>query len=215
MRNIFLLLLFNILCLNIAVRAGDTLVNKGAMWKYLDNGTNQDSTWHQPLFNDSAWSTGLAEFGYGDSDETTIINYGSDPNNKYITTYFRKTFNVIDTSVYKGLRLYLKRDDGVVIYLNGREVYKSNITADTVDYLTEADFSVDNESELYFILIRLDPGWLVNDTNEIAVEVHQSSGVSVDLSFDMMLIADAEAELIRGPEQQISDIDFYKGLISQ
>ena len=42
--------------------------------------------------------TGTAELGYGDGDEYTVVSFGPDPNNKYITTYFRHAFNVVDAS---------------------------------------------------------------------------------------------------------------------
>lgn len=68
----------------------DTLVPAGSVWKYLDNGTDQGTAWRGTGFDDSAWASGPAPLGYGDPVSTTV-NYGPDPNNKYITTYFRKT----------------------------------------------------------------------------------------------------------------------------
>ena len=45
-------------------------------------------------FNDSTWASGPAELGYGDGDEATTVSYGPSSSNKYITTYFRRTFTV-------------------------------------------------------------------------------------------------------------------------
>ena len=49
----------------------------GATWKYLDNGTSQGTsanpTWALPAFNDSAWLTGAARFGYGGDGEVTAL----------------------------------------------------------------------------------------------------------------------------------------------
>ena len=71
------------------VAYGDTtLVKFGSSWKFLDNNTTP-ANWQTTAFNDAAWSSGLGEFGYGDNDERTVINYGGNPNSKYITTYFR------------------------------------------------------------------------------------------------------------------------------
>ena len=39
---------------------------------------------------------GAAEVGYGDGGEATTVSFGADENNKYVTTYFRHTFNVAD-----------------------------------------------------------------------------------------------------------------------
>jgi hypothetical protein len=51
--------------------APGTLIQQGSVWKYLDNGTNQDSVWLLPNFNDSAWASGPPELGYGDNNEAT------------------------------------------------------------------------------------------------------------------------------------------------
>jgi hypothetical protein len=53
------------------------LVGAGASWKYLDDGSNQGTAWRSPAFNDAAWKTGLAQFGYGDGDATTWRCSGS------------------------------------------------------------------------------------------------------------------------------------------
>ncbi len=74
-------------------------IASGSTWKYLDNGSNQGTAWQSIAFNDSAWSSGAALLGYGDGNEATVVSYGSNPANKYITTYFRKSFTVADTSL--------------------------------------------------------------------------------------------------------------------
>src|SRR5439155_26286496 len=69
-----------------------TYIPTGATWKYLDNGSNQGAAWKATSFNDSTWKSGPAQLGYGDGDEATVVAFGPDPNNKYITTYFRRSF---------------------------------------------------------------------------------------------------------------------------
>ena len=66
----------------------------GSTWKYRDNGSNQGTAWRAAAFDDSAWSSGPAELGYGDGDESTVVSYGPSATAKYITTYFRKTFSL-------------------------------------------------------------------------------------------------------------------------
>jgi len=67
--------------------AADTLVPAGSIWKYLDNGSNQGTAWKETIFDETGWKSGAAQLGYGDGDETTVVLYGGDANNKYITTY--------------------------------------------------------------------------------------------------------------------------------
>ena len=97
--------------------AGIKLVGKGAIWSYLDDGSDPGLLWRDPAFNDVLWQTGPAELGYGDGDEATVVSFGPDVANKYISTYFRHTFNIADASSVAGLTLRLLRDDGAVVYL--------------------------------------------------------------------------------------------------
>src|SRR5438034_1208376 len=105
-----------------------TLVPFGSVWKYLDNGSDQGTAWRAPGFNDAAWASGPAQLGYSSNppelDEATIVSFGPDPNNKYITTYFRRTFPVSDPASATNLTLYLLRDDAGVVYLNGTEIFR-------------------------------------------------------------------------------------------
>ena len=94
-----------------------------------------------------AWTSGPAQLGYGDGDEATTVGYGSDPNNKYITTYFRKTFTVANPSQFNGLTLDLLRDDGAVIYVNGQEVARSNMPTGTINYQTLAATGIGGDDE--------------------------------------------------------------------
>src|SRR5437763_11120974 len=71
-----------------------SLVSTGSVWKYLDNGSDQGTGWTAKDFDDSGWASGRAQLGYGDGDEATVVSFGPDANNKYITTYFRMHFNV-------------------------------------------------------------------------------------------------------------------------
>jgi hypothetical protein len=82
-------------------RLPQTLVPAGATWKFRDNGSNQGTAWREPAFDDSAWSNGLAQFGYGNGDEKTVVSYGGNANNKYVTTYFRKQFVVANARAWK------------------------------------------------------------------------------------------------------------------
>ena len=180
-----------------------TLVPAGASWKYLDNGSNQGTAWRPISFDDSAWSSGPAQLGYGDGDEATTLSYGPDANNKYITTYFRRAFNVADASVFNGLTLRLLRDDGAVVYLNGTEIWRSNMPAGGVGYQTVASVAVGGADESTWFQTTLSPALLVNGTNVLAVELHQSGGTSTDISFDLQLIgSDGSTSVTRGPYLQ-------------
>ncbi|MGB3948310.1 MAG: metallophosphoesterase [Bacteroidia bacterium] len=164
-----------------------TLIAAGDIWKYLDDGSNQNTNWQTLSFNDSTWAQGNAELGYGDNDETTVVSYGSNPNNTNITTYFRKTIHVSNPSVFTTLNLELLRDDGAVVYINGIEVARSNMPSGAVSFQTLASNGISWPNENSWHTFTLSPLYLISGTNVIAVEIHQSDATSSDISFNLKL----------------------------
>ena len=167
-------------------RAATTLIATGAVWKYLDTGTNPGTNWIGAGFNDAAWASGPAQLGYGDGDEATVVGFGPDANNKFITAYFRRTFTVADPSVFTALAVSLNRDDGAVVYLNGTEVFRENMPAGAINHLTLAAAAAADDGANFFTNT-ISAALLVSGTNIVAVEVHQSAVISSDISFDLAL----------------------------
>ncbi|MBK8001698.1 MAG: immunoglobulin domain-containing protein [Verrucomicrobia bacterium] len=167
------------------------LVSTGAVWKYLDTGSDQGTAWRSIDFNDSSWATGAAELGYGDAGdgrpETTTIGFGPDAGNKYITTYFRREFILTEPDSFTNLQMYLLRDDGAVVYLNGAEVLRSNLPQGDISFTTGALTAIGGTNESQFITSQIDPALLRSGANVIAVEIHQNNGTSSDISFDFAL----------------------------
>jgi len=170
-----------------SVLADDVLVPAGSLWKFLDNGSDQGTAWRNPPFDDHAWASGAAQLGYGDGDETTVVNFGPNPTNRYITTYFRHAFNVANPSSYASLSLELLRDDGAVVYVNGREIFRDNMPSGTIGYRTKASSSMGGAAESTFYRATIAASNLTAGANVLAVEVHQSSTNSSDISFDLIL----------------------------
>jgi len=198
--NHALRLAFILAVLTIPARAADTtLVPTGGVWKYLDNGSNQGTTWRATGFDDSTWPSGAAQLGYGDGDEVTTLGFGPDSNNKFITTYFRRTFSVTNAAAFNALTLRLMRDDGAVVYINGVEVWRTNMPTGAVSSATLASVAIAGADESTFVQTTLSPSLLVNGSNVLAVELHQSGGTSSDISFDLQLIgSDGSASVTPG-----------------
>lgn len=168
--------------------AAVTLVATGAVWRYLDNGSDQGTNWVAPAFDDLGWSSGGAELGFSASNhQTTILSYGGVPSNKHVTYYFRRAFTVAQAGDFATLTVRLKRDDGAVVYLNGTEIMRSNLTNQPLTHLSLAINASDNGTT--FQVTNVTAGALVSGTNVLAVEVHQSSVSSSDLNFDLALEA--------------------------
>jgi hypothetical protein len=155
------------------------------VWRYLDNGSDQGTAWKEPGFNDSAWAQGVSELGYGRGNHRTAVSFGPDANLKYVTTYFRTTFqspaSLSNISALLGRVLF---DDGVVVYLNGTEIFRQNLPA-VSNSSTLATATVDIATT--FTQFVINPALLVAGTNVIAAEVHQVNRTSSDLAFDFEL----------------------------
>jgi len=174
----------------------ETLISSGSIWKYLDDGSDQGTAqdgihWFaDPDYDDTLWFEGPAELGYGDDTqgrpEATVVNSGP-IRNHFVTTYFRRSFDVPNASVYSNLRLRLLRDDGAVVYLNGVEVVRSNMPDGAIDFLTLASSNLGVIDERTFVEFEINPNLLFTGTNIIAVEIHQASSSSADISFDLEL----------------------------
>lgn len=174
--------------LSVETSTTQNLVAFGDTWKYLDDGTDQGTAWRMTYFDDSAWKNGMAELGYGDGDERTVVNFGDDAETKFITTYFRHTFYVTNPLDFDRLDLHLLSDDGAVVYLNGIEVYRFNMADGEVNHNSLAQSTIGNEAEVIPIETDLTSVFLLPGINVLAVEVHQVLPSSSDLSFDLELL---------------------------
>ncbi|MEK9136580.1 MAG: T9SS type A sorting domain-containing protein, partial [Bacteroidota bacterium] len=166
----------------------NVIVASGSVWKYLDNNSDQGTAWRAAGFNDNAWPSGPVKLGFGGDGEVTVIS-GGPSGNRHITTYFRRAFAVSDPSLYNDLRLEVIRDDGAVVYLNGTEVWRTNMPPGSITNATFASTTVaEGPDENTFYTTALPLASLVMGTNVLAAEIHQSIPTSSDLGFDLRLI---------------------------
>src|SRR5262249_25853619 len=164
--------------------AQSTLVATGSVWKYLNDGSDQGTAWRDKNFDDSAWPMGPAELGFGEGDKSTVIGSMA---NGFITFYSLRALPVADASSFTKLAVLLKRDDGAIVYLNGFEVFRSNMPTGAVDYLTHAAMAAADDGKDLFTNA-VPPGLLSKGENVLAVEVHQNTNTSSDISFDLALL---------------------------
>jgi hypothetical protein len=167
------------------------LITMNTSWKWDNSGgTNLGTTWLQTGFNDSAWSSGQALFGF----ETTPAEYPYPflttipaPNqaNGHITTYYRTHFNW--NGSLTNLTLYSTNyvDDGTVYYLNGSRVGSLRMPG-TVVFNTLSSSQPPTEGATEIIALTNN---LVLGDNVMAVELHQNTTNSSDDVFGMLLSA--------------------------
>lgn len=166
-----------------------SLVKQGDQWNYIISQNSPDADWTSPDYDDQHWASGQAQLGYGDGDEATVIEFGGDPENKFITTWFRKRFSIEDSSIFRRYTLNLVRDDGARVYINGREVIRENMQRWSFGATSTTQTAVTGLNESRWLRFGLNPALFRQGENVVAVEIHQSDRASSDLSFDLELIA--------------------------
>lgn len=167
-----------------------TLFETGSRWKFYDQGGLASSTgWYGETYADSRWSEGTAPLGYntGNKDLGTVIDYGSDANNKHVTYYFRKDIQLAETPESGStFALNYRVDDGFVVYVNGQEAGRYNLPSGTITPSTLATTYADVELTG---TLELPAGLFHKGANTIAVEVHNQRANSSDIRWDASLTA--------------------------
>ena len=185
------------------VRAPDiALIPTNSTWRYYTSSSAPLATWKTNTFNDATWATGMSPLGYDDAklnmDCATELGYGGNLTNRYPTTYFRKAVTVFNPSVVTGLVMNARINDGMVLYLNGKEVLRYNLPGGAITNATLASLSL---PPTLWTSSLLATNGLIQGTNIVAVEVHQASVSSPDLIMDLSLTAlvNEQVPVLHGP----------------
>ena len=103
-----------------------TIIEKGAEWHYLAGGKKPEDTLWTTLSFDAAkegWKKGPSGFGYADDDDATVLD---DMQDKYLSVFIRREFEIPKGADMKGLSLRINYDDGFVLHANGRRLFSSS-----------------------------------------------------------------------------------------
>ena len=165
-----------------------TLVSTDATWSYYDQGSLNDKNWTATSYSTTTWSSGNAPLGYYTSDNNnsrgynTILDYGSDAGNKRPTYYFRTKFTLPTAPTANDVfKFDYTVDDGMVIYINGKEAARYLMPDGTISYETYASTHASNNPDQGSLT--LDASLFKKGNNVIAIEVHNNNGSSSDIYF--------------------------------
>ena len=158
-----------------------TVLKQGDACKYILPDATTDANWRSNNFNDAQWLDGITGLGYGDNDDATIVPEGTP------TIFVRQKFQLTDPSIIDQIIFHLDYDDGFVAYLNGKEIARSNVLSmDTYPPFDtkavddrEATLKYEGKVEKYE---RPNEDILVSGENVLAIQVHNLSATSSDLS---------------------------------
>jgi hypothetical protein len=177
--------------------AAAPLVAEGDGITFLRGTASPDPGWTALGFDDSGWETGTLGIGYGDDDDGTVLD---DMRGTYGTVFGRAVFDLGEKGFVaadvENLELSVRFDDGFVVYLNGQEIDRQNVSAGDVTHQTMASASVgDAPATCSFDSEGTGCAWiyfpadnLVDGENVLAFSVHNTSLDSSDLTFIPTLV---------------------------
>ena len=153
-------------------------VEIGDEWLYRKGTSAAPSDWITAGFDATSWLRGNTGLGYGDGDDETTL---ADMSGNYLTVYTRKALNYDGSFNINSLMLEIGYDDGFVAYINGQEVARDNMPAGQPSFDTQAITAIEPTTNFYDLsgFISL----IGNGNNVLAIEVHNASITSSDLSF--------------------------------
>lgn len=159
----------------------ETAIQPADSWQYLIPSAQPAANWNTVGFDASSWTTAPLGIGYGDGDDATTVPSPT------TSVYVRRVFTIADTSAILKAIFDVDFDDGFVAYLNGMEIARSGMANYPPAW---DDLSSDHEAQIYQggnpQSYTVDPVTLAlamqNGTNVLAIEVHNVSTSSSDLS---------------------------------
>ena len=186
--NILLILFFPLLTFSQNIDHWETVVFDTDIWKYLEGTYEPDTNWRKIGFNDITWLQGQGGIGYGDNDDSTIVN-------PVTSLYLRNSFNIIDTAQITALALNIDYDDAFVAYLNNVEIARSNIGIvgdhptfnQTSSSLHEAQIYQGGNPDQFLINTQLFKDNILPGNNILAVQIHNDNINSSDLTSRIFL----------------------------
>lgn len=165
------------------------LIEKGHIWNYLEDQSTPPADWKTSTADYPApWKSGQNSFGYtssgasGYAGAATKISYGTP---MPMLLYFKTVVDIPDASGIYDMSANLVYDDGAVIYINGTEAGRINVTGDG----TSASVGTIAGSNPASTVLDLNPALLRNGKNVIAAVVYNVNNTSSDLYFDMTVTA--------------------------
>ncbi|MFC1757565.1 lamin tail domain-containing protein [Planctomycetota bacterium] len=175
-----------------------TILPIDATWRYNESGENLGTNWNQETHevDNQKWFSGRGLFGF--ENETlpdSIRSEFTDPNDndpRITTYYFESEFTIPADTANTEYVLRHVVDDGVIIYINGNELIRFNMSEGNVDGTTLASATV-NEAA-YSSPITIPANMMQAGVNTISAELHQGSNSSSDIVFGAEI--EARGELI-------------------
>jgi len=163
-----------------------TVISRNEEWQYIVPDREIGDSWKSTGFDATSWNTGSAGFGYGDNDDSTILN-------NIISVFIRKEFTVTNLADIELLVLSIDYDDGFVAYINGHEIARNNLGAINPVPYNQLTGGFQREATMYLggfpenFIVESPVSFLAEGVNVIAIQGHNSDPASSDFTLIPML----------------------------
>lgn len=188
-RTLIVLFLVSILTINCFAETTvtnhwESIFNADAQFNYWSSNKGElNNTWRTINFNDASWLKGKGGIGYGDNDDGTTIDICN-------SVAIRHSFNVNNKADLTEAWIYIDYDDAYIAYLNGTEIARSEGITEAYPALSQLSSTQHEAGTRIGINI---PSTqlneiLLNGKNVFALQVHNATATSSDLSSSAWLI---------------------------
>lgn len=170
---------------------GDDYLNGVTEWTLWQEGTDPAGGalgWTQNDYDDSAWETG-AHGAMGVEPQAPVINtpwVKDHEGGGSKETFFLRTDVELTAADLEGVTAFeasTRIDDGIVVYVNGVEAFRSWTVEDQDFTQNHSQYSDGQTSDMERTEFRLDASLFHEGSNTIAVSVHNRSSGSSDIYF--------------------------------
>lgn len=175
--------------------AGD-IVATGAEWRSLVARDDVDpEAWKAADFDDAGWMRGPTPFGFGPVSAESSLDLG-EAGARPATVLFRTTFDRPDRELPPRLVMSTRHLDGIVVHLNGSEVFRELLPARSA-WTTRALWPASRGSTERRS-VPIDAALLRPTGNCIAVELHSASPHRAKALFDLSLRVPPDPAALEG-----------------
>jgi beta-glucanase (GH16 family) len=160
------------------------LAPKSAGWSYHRGTSAPAADWKTST---ASWRTGTAPLGFGVNTGGLGTRISNDFTTKPLATYFTKSFELGQVPP-AGLALEARVDDGIVVFVNGKEVTRANLPSGTIGHGTYATRAPQSTyAAANPVRATVPASALVVGRNVISVQVQSNWRLTHNITFDAKL----------------------------
>ena len=154
-----------------------------------EEASNPIDAWRTVDFDASGWESAAMPVGFGgvNGSGQPKVEWATeltDMQSNYTSVFLRRTIDVAAGEIPKKLKLGIINDDGLIVWVNGNEVFRNNFTGEAT-IGSKSDGAGKESSTLVFEEIEGVAGFFVEGSNVVAVQVFNNSIGGSDFGIDL------------------------------